>query len=226
VEEGDAFCPNCHAPQIRVAGTPSNEPATPPLTPGTPGEVQPPARPVDLHRNEPAAYGVRPGFGAPPAPTHISWSDALPGAALAGVLIALSFIPLLSLLLWPTVAGILAVMLYMRRHPEQHLTGKLGARIGSMAGVFGFILAAVLMVVELAALRGGGQLRETVMQAIQQSAARNPSPEAQAMVQRLLSPEGIAVMIGVALLFSLAIFAGFGALGGALGARLTERHRK
>lgn len=147
----------------------------------------------------------------------------MPGAALAGLLIAASFLPLLSVLLWPTVAGAFAVMLYLRRRPEQQLTRGLGARIGSMAGVFGFLLFALLMVFELVVLRGGSQFRQVMIQMIQQSAARNPSPEAQAMVEKMLTPEGIAIMVGAALLLSLAIFAGFGAIGGAIGAKLAGK---
>lgn len=226
MEAGEAFCPNCRAPQIRVAGAPADRPAAPPLAPGTPGEIQPPATPVSWQPHQPTGYAPQPGFGGMAAgPARISWADALPGAALCGLLIALSFLPLLSVLLWPTMAGALAVVLYLRRRPEQQLTRGIGARIGSMAGVFGFLLFALLMVFELVVLRGGGQFRQAMIQMIQQSAARNPSPEAQAMVQKMLTPEGIAIMIGAAFVFALAVFAGFGAIGGAIGAKLAGQRK-
>src|ERR1051326_7417864 len=44
IEEGTPFCRHCGAPQIRIPGL--EEAATPPMPPGTPGEVQPPAEPV------------------------------------------------------------------------------------------------------------------------------------------------------------------------------------
>ena len=236
IEEGVAFCPNCNAPQIRVAAA-ENKPATGPLTPGTPGEVQPPAEPVDFrHPNYPAQAELGPGtrdaggYGMPPQGTSadsIHWSEALPGALLAGIVIAVSWIiPFASFLLWPMAAGVLAVMLYLRRRPETALSGGAGARLGAIAGLFGFGLFAVMMAVDLLVMRGGGKLRSAMEQVIQQSAARSGNPEAQAMMQRFLSPEGVAVLITIVFIMFLLIFVIFGSIGGVLGANLVSKKRK
>lgn len=236
VEEGVPFCPNCNAPQIRITGLAPNEPVTPPLRPGTPGDLQPPAQPASLERPSGVAPALRPGEGGWQAqrgeytghhPDHapgIHWSDALPGSMLAGAVIALSWlIPPVSFFLWPVAAGALAVMLYLRRRSEFVITPGMGARVGAIAGLFGFVAFAILMAIDLVVFRGGGKMRQAMEQVIQQSAARNPSPEAQSMMQKMLTPEGIAVMVTVVLVIFLACFVGFGAAGGAIGAKLLSR---
>ncbi len=162
VEDGTAFCKQCGAPQIRV---PVEEPATQPLPPGTPGEVQPPAEPVTL-------------AGAPEAlPAGIDWAQAVPGAALAGALLALAWVvPFLGFLLWLLAGGTLGVMIYRRRVPGAALTPRLGARIGAVTGLFGFGVFAVVLGLELLATRGSGRLRQMLQQVIQETAARNPGP--------------------------------------------------
>lgn len=217
-----------------------NQPATPPLGPGTPGELQPPAERVEFRKPAESAHGepsqgepyqryggTRAGHGAPESPQNIHWSDALPGSLLGGIIIAISWIlPFAGFLLWPMAAGVLAVALYLRRRPETTVNGSAGARLGAIAGLFGFGLFAVLMAIDLVAMRGGGKLRQQMEQVIQQSAARNASPEAQAMMQRLLSPEGVASLITLVLVMFLVMFVGFGSIGGALGAKLlTKKHR-
>jgi hypothetical protein len=52
VEDGSPFCPNCHAPQIKVPVRPPTSPVSERLTPGTPDDVQPPAEPVLLERGQ------------------------------------------------------------------------------------------------------------------------------------------------------------------------------
>jgi len=51
VGDGSPFCPNCHAPQIKVPVRPPTAPVTERLTPGTPDDVQPPAEPVLMERD-------------------------------------------------------------------------------------------------------------------------------------------------------------------------------
>jgi hypothetical protein len=148
----------------------------------------------------------------------------MPGAMLAGMVIALVLIiPLAAWVLWPLAAGALAVLFYNRRRPGTELTGGAGARIGAVAGLFAFVLFAVLMGAQLAAMSGGGKLRENMMQVMQQSAARNPSPEAQEMMQKLMTPEGIALMVVIVFIMFLVMFVGLSSIGGVLGARLLKK---
>ena len=148
----------------------------------------------------------------------------MPGAMLAGAIIALVLIiPLGAYLLWPLAAGALAVLFYGRRQPGAELSAAAGARVGAVAGLFAFALFAVLMGVQLALSSGNGKLRESMMQVMQQSAASNPSPEAQQMMQRLMTPEGIAVMLVIVFIVFLVMFVGLSSIGGALGARLLKK---
>jgi hypothetical protein len=216
VEDGAAFCQNCNAPQIRVATPSQNEPVTPPLRPGTPDEVQPPARPV--------GFGYQAVAPPPLAPEPFRWQEAMPGAMLAGLVAALVLIiPFAAYALWPLAAGALAVLFFKRRQPGVELSSGAGARVGAVAGLFAFILFSLLMGVQLVAMSGSGKFRDMMAQAMQQSAARNPSPEAQAMVQKLMTPEGIAVMVVLIFVIFLVMFVGLSSIGGALGAKLLKK---
>ncbi len=203
MEEGVPFCPECNAPQIRVGGT---EPATPSLPPGTPGEIQPPAQPVIL--------------GHAPAQPAIDWSKALPSAAIAGVLIMLALVvPLAIFFLWMLAGGALAVALYRRRNPGPISPGA-GARIGAISGLFGYIIFALTYSIMLLVTRGGGTLRDELMRRIQEVASRNPDPQAQEMMHRLMMPESLAFIIAIGLVLFLFAFLALSSIGGALGAKL------
>src|SRR5512147_586202 len=118
VEEGTAFCPQCGAPQIRVV-TARQEPASPPLPPGTPEDAQPPAQPVELGTQAAAQ---------PVAPPRIQWSQAVPAAAGAGAVLALAWvIPPLGFVLWVVAAGLVGVAFYRRKVPDATLTPRQGA---------------------------------------------------------------------------------------------------
>jgi hypothetical protein len=202
VEEGVPFCPNCGAPQIRVAAT-EDTPATPPL--GTPDGVQPPATPVRTPS---------------PQPPGVDWAQAVPAAAVAGTVLAVAWIvPFLGFLFWMVASGVLAVALYRRRAPGALLTPGLGARIGAICGLFGFGVFALLFAVEMFLARGG-KFRQMLQEVVQQAASRNPDPRAQEMMQQLMTPAGLAAVVTVVLVIFLVGFLALSALGGALGAKL------
>lgn len=209
MEEGVPFCPECNAPQIRVAG----EAASPPLPPGTPGEVQPPAQPVPLSQGQ--------------AKISINWSKALPAAAAAGVLISIALVvPLAIFFLWMLAGGALAVALYRRSNPGLISPGA-GARIGAVGGLVGYILFALAYSVLLLVSHGGGQLRDELIRRIQEVAARNPDPQAQQLMQKMMTPEALAFIIAAGLVLFLFCFLTLSSIGGAIGAVLfKERDSK
>lgn len=188
------------------------QPATPPLPPGTPGEVQPAAEPLRT---------------PPPLPPAVEWSHAVPAAALAGIVLAIAWvIPFLSFLFWMVAAGILGVALYRRRVPGAVVTPALGARVGAVCGVFGYAVFAGLFAAELVLVRGG-KFREMLNQVVQQAAARNPDPRAQQALQQLMSPAGLAALVTVVMVVLLILFVLLSGLGGALGAWLfRDRERQ
>jgi hypothetical protein len=198
LEEGVPFCPQCGAPQIRVPAAEGEVPASPPLTPGTPDNIQPPALPV--------------------AVSHVNWQVGLRSAGIAGVVAAvLSHLPIISLgcCLWLIGAGVAAVWLYRRRVPGAVLTTGAGARIGALTGFLGFIAFAALWIPFF------GQLRDLMRQAVDRAASSNAGdPRAADMVAWMSSPEGTAVLLlGVMVMFLLT-FVIFAMIGGSIGAAM------
>jgi hypothetical protein len=208
IEDGTPFCPRCNAPQIRV-DMPEGA-ASPPLPPGTPGQLQPPAQPVPL---------------APVAePGRVQWRDGFPAAVAAGVLIAIAWaFPWASFLLWGFAGGVLAVLLYQRRHAAT-ITPGMGARLGVVAGLLGFLAFAIIASLELLATRGA--VIRAMWSQIMKQAEQNPNPAVQEMLQRFNSPEGMAMVFTFAMIFVLGFFLVFSSIGGAIGARLFGRREK
>ncbi len=209
IEEGTAFCPQCGAAQIKVTAPQPNAPATPPLPPGTPAGMQPPAQPVMM------------------APAALDWGTGFKIAALAGVIAALpSSIPILSMgcCIWILAAAALAVKFYQQGKPVGSLvTAGMGARLGAVTGISSFVTFIVLGFVKAAALGGRGQMREAMMQALRDNAARNPDPQAQQMIEKLSTPAGIAFLVVFVIVCIGIAFLIFGLLGGVIGASLWGR---
>jgi hypothetical protein len=200
VDDGVPFCPQCNAPQIRVAGAD----ATTHL--GT--EIAP----------APSAYP-----GSSPAST-IQWSQALPATALGGLIAAMAMsIPLGAFGLGMLAAGALSVVFYRRRNPAAQLTPAMGARLGAVSGALGFGIFAILISIEVVVFRAGEDLRKTLLEAVRQSAARSPDPQAQQMLEYLKTPQGLALVMVLGLIVMFLIFLIFSSLGGAVGAALLRR---
>ena len=203
VEQGTAFCPQCRAPQIRVAipeaVTPSGvsfDPSTPPLP----------------------AY-----FGSPLA-IRIEWSQALPATALAGLIAALLMMsPLAYFGLGMLIGGSLSVVFYRRRIPVAHVTPGVGARLGMVSGLLGGGIFAALLSLGTMLFRGWDNIREKLIEVVEQTAARNPDPQTRQAMEFLKSPQGIVLLLSMALIGTLVAFVIFSGLGGALGAALLRR---
>jgi hypothetical protein len=120
-------------------------------------------------------------------------------------------------------AGALSVVLYRRRNPAANLTPGVGARLGAVSGALGFGIFAVLTSIEMVVFRSGGQLRAALIEAVQQSAARSSDPQAQQLLEYLKTPQGLALVMVLALIVMFAAFLVFSSLGGALGAALLRR---
>jgi len=200
VEDGTTFCPHCGAAQIRVASEDVRQS-------GEPAEVLAQSRPV--------------------ASAGIQWSQALPAAALAGLIAAgLMFILVKSGVLWMISAGILAVLLYRRRNPGGTLSPGMGARLGAVSGVLGFGIFALFTAVEILVFHSGGQLRAALLEAIEQSALRASDPQAQQYVTYFKSPPGLALFMALMLVVMFFIFLILASLGGSLAASLLRRRER
>ena len=221
VEDGVAFCPHCGAPQIRVSPA-----VAPVLSPDTLGEVQPP--PVGLAHVSLGAIdwsqGIRAsalaGLVLASAIFFVSWIAAIIGLILHLGQAAIGLLVLLASWCCMILAGALAVRFYRRRRPEAAISPGMGARLGVVSGMVGFSSYGVLQSLRLALFHGGGEVREAMQKAIEQSAARSPDPAAQDMARNLLSPVGLAAIFTVVVVIILLIFLVLSSLGGAIGASI------
>ncbi len=232
MEDGVAFCPHCGAPQIRVSATAAPEQiVSPAFPPGTPGEVQPPAEQVPL-----AAVSSR----------TIDWRQGLRASALAGLLLAFAifFVPvivagiglslhfgqggiglLVLLASWCCMlfAGALPVRFYRRRRPDTPISPGMGARLGAVSGLLGFVFYSVPQALRLLFFHLGGSVRDAMQKAIEQSASQSPDPRAQEIMRNLLAPGTLAAFITVLVVLFLISFVVLSSLGGAIGASVWGR---
>lgn len=165
-------------------------------------------------------------------PTAIHWELAWKGALIAGAGAGLlSAIPILSLgcCLWLLGAGALSVGLYQRQVPGTMVTPSMGMRVGALAGVFGFLLNAVMSTLSFVFLRSAN-FRSLMQDQMRRTMERSPDPQAEKILQQFMdylgTPQGMATFF-VAVLAALAVgFVVFTAAGGALGASMFgPRHR-
>ena len=216
VEDGKPFCAQCGAPQIRVA---MPEPVT-----VVAGNVSSSELPI-FAADSPVVPGT---LSASAFSSGIVWPRAFRACGISALIAALVMslglmVPLLAVL----GAGFLAVNLYHRQNQAWSVNARLGAKLGAVCGILFFGIAAILETLATALLHTGGQIRQKMLDALQQAAARSGDPQVQAAFETLKTPEGVAIMLvfGLAVLFLVSIAAG--SLAGALtGAFLGRRNRR
>lgn len=191
MEEGTPFCKHCNAPQIRVA---------------TPEDF------ATLPNSVVAAYHD---------PTRIDWAKAFPGIVTSGIVSAMLMVipPLGAFGLGMIAAGILAVILYRRAFAAE-ITPGMGAKLGIATGGIGFAIVALFTAIQLLIFHSGSELRDAMLQAVEQAASRNPDPQAQQLLTYLKTPEGLGIVMALSLSVMLVGFLIFSSAGGALGAIL------
>jgi hypothetical protein len=203
VEQGTAFCPQCRAPQIRVA---------------VPEIVIPSGIASDSTVTSLPAY-----FGAP-LTTRIEWSQALPATALAGLITALLMMtPLAYFGFGMLIGGSLSVVFYRRRVPVANVTPGMGARLGMVSGILGGGIFAALLSVGTTLFHAWDSVRAKLIEVVEQTAARNPDPQTQQALEFFKSPDGIVLLLTTVLIGALIAFVIFSGLGGALGAAFLRR---
>jgi hypothetical protein len=200
IEDGKPFCPQCGAPQIRVA---ISEAA---VEPAHGGDITAPALGRELSLE---ASGV-------PATSLARWYQAQPAALAAGVALLLML-----LRLNPFVAalgtGFLAVV-FARGRSAGGIRTMAGARLGALSGLLFFGMLTFLETLAVAVLHKGAEVRSEMIDQIQQMAARYPGPDVQSALDFAKSPSGLAFLLGASLIFGFVAFIALGAIGGALGA--------
>jgi hypothetical protein len=121
------------------------------------------------------------------------------------------------------MAGVLSVYLYRKRNPWSHLSTGAGAKLGIASGFFGSIAFGWIAATLVLAFHAGAQLRSIIIQALDQSAARNSDPQAQQMIEYLKTPEGLSTAIILFAGFLFVFLIGMACAGGAFGAVMVRR---
>lgn len=207
---------------------PPTAPATEPLLPGTPEDLQPPAEPIGERgvpeRNVPTMPDEK--ILRPRSENKLVRRAAISSALVAGMLAAIgTSIPIIPLaMLCMFASGGLAVTLYRRRAGFRRVTPWMGIKLGLLAGGSGFGLLAILSTLRLFASSERMQLRAAFRDKLQEAMGAAADPEVrQAMEQfrgYIATDHGLIIMVLVFLGIAAIFFLIFSALGGALGAAL------
>jgi len=162
--------------------------------------------------------------------TPITWSTALPKAAISGFATVVLLVAILALtksafflLVVIPLGGIISVWLYARGKDPSEIVAGTGARVGAVTGLFSYLIYGIIVAAQISSQKG--IIEETMRKAIEQAVARNPNPETQAMMNQIMTPEGIATILAVSAVIFLFVFLIFGALGGSVGAAMVRRNR-
>jgi zinc-ribbon domain len=208
VEDGKAFCSQCGAPQIRVA-VPE---ASPESVAADSGSV------VALDR-ELGSISPEIPLGSLPVSSAYALQPCAFAVAVAVGLTVLGLNPFVAAL----GSGFLAVAFSRRRGPGILIHSGTGAKLGALCGLLFFGVSIILETLALAVLHKGAEVRNAMLEKVQQAAARYPSSEVQPFVDWVKSPNGFAIMMVASVIFGLVAFVVLGSCGGALGAALLGR---
>lgn len=153
---------------------------------------------------------------------RIEWPDALRAALLCGFLEALFSLFGLGII----AGGALSVALYRRRQSQVPISLSMGARLGAISGGMAWLFLTVITSVGILAFRTGDQIRQLIFDSMEQAAARNPTPQAQELLQYMKSQDGFAVMLALILIMTLVFFVVLSTLGGMLGSTLFSKRTR
>jgi len=197
--EDALFCHKCGKPQRELVSVDEPEVVlAPPPIPAAPA-LAAPQPPIISFRNGPAVR-IALGMGV------LAFMCLLVVGQLA--------LPQALVLVWLVAAGFLAVFLY-RRSTGQRLSVMNGARLGWISGIFGFVIATILLTIFVIALSEPSfvaTLREQIK-------TRSPEVNFDQMIEIVHSPSGISSILGMFFL----LFTVLPAFGGAVGAKLLDR---
>ncbi|HJT72046.1 MAG TPA: hypothetical protein VJ731_17735 [Terriglobales bacterium] len=121
------------------------------------------------------------------------------------------------------LAGFLAVLFFRRwtRGPEPR--PKQGFKLGALAGVFAFVGCLALAAIRTVTQHDQNEMRNAIVQMVQQQQARAADPQTRQALESLLSPEGMAMVIVFGFVFVGIVFVLLSGAGGAISASLLRR---
>ena len=188
------------------ASSAAPEASSPSFAPGTPAEMQPPARPVSLAE---AAGGI-------------DWSAGRTAATIAGIFAGASaFLPL-SVILIP-ISGLIAVKIYNGRAMHKAVTAGEGAKLGAVTGLAGYVLFAVAM---LMVLRFWGDQFWVWLEKTMREQAAATGRDFKPVADLLSSGDGKAVMAVALMIAMFMLMMVLTTVGGALGAMFANRGQR
>ncbi|HEX8813920.1 MAG TPA: hypothetical protein VF753_00315 [Terriglobales bacterium] len=189
------FCKHCGSPQIRVPGF-------------EPQAIAANSTAAPLHAD----------------PHTLQWSPALSAASTAGLVAAVSMlIPAGALGLGIILAGYLSVRMYQRRLGLPTVSSGVGARLGALSGLLGFVLFVILIALEVLVFHSGADLHNALIDVVQQSISRTPDAQVREALEYFKTPAGLAVVMTMGLALMFAVFMILSTIGGAVGSALLRR---
>lgn len=155
------------------------------------------------------------------------WPAAIRACTIAALIAASVMtlglmIPLLAVL----GAGALAVNLYHWQNRGWGVDVRSGAKLGALCGVLFFGISAIFETLAMAVFHTGGQLRQKMIEALQQAASRTNDPQVRAAFDTLKTPEGVALMLVFGLVFLFLVSVAAGSIAGALTGALLGRRKR
>ena len=208
VPDASPFCPNCSAPQIRFA---AREIASVPVlvAAGLPGaSISVEASPTN-------------GQSQPKLDRRAAFRAAMNAGIVAAVL---SLIPVKGSFAFALpFAGFLCVLLYRRYGKGEDPSPGLGFRLGVWAGLAGFAILMVLTVISTLGFHAQNELRNTLIEAVQQAQSRYTDPQSRETLAEFLTPGGLAILMVLGSAFTCVFFAVLSGVGGAVSAALLHR---
>jgi hypothetical protein len=161
-------------------------------------------------------FGGIPEPASSGSPVILERKVAVRAALKAGLLgVLLSMIPFLGIVL----TGVLAVFFYHRADGVP-LSGRLGTRLGSAAGVIAFAISAPLTVVRMLLFQKESQ--DDILRIFQSFGLDPADPAIQTSIHRLFTPAGLAMSLFFWMIITLAL----AALGGAIASALKVGRRE
>lgn len=141
-------------------------------------------------------------------------------AAVISSLLLLVPMPLYVNIVWTLVVlvagGFVAVWLY-RRRTGQEVSGRNGAWLGWITGLFCFVFAAVLITMAILTIAGASEAADTFREQLEAQAAGGV--DAQEAMDLLLSPAGVILI----LVFTFFVCTLLPTIGGVMGAKVLEK---
>lgn len=145
--------------------------------------------------------------------------SALNAGAIAAVA---SLIPLAFFLAAP-LAGYFGLRLYQRRGGLHQLSTRDGFKFGALVGLCAAPIFAVLRAAEIVASGEQGELRQKMIERLQQAAAGNPDPYAHQFADYFSSPQGLIVLMIIGFVVICLAFVLLSGIGGAISASLGRK---